>query len=67
MIATYLLAMTTSVDLTFEDKYKVGWAYILICSLNLLVNFSKLLKRIIYEAIPDLWKRYTTYKDKKFY
>jgi hypothetical protein len=54
MLAIYLLAMTTSVDLTPEDKYMVGWAYILICCSNLIINFSKLIKKIFYEAIPEL-------------
>ena len=67
MLATYLLAMTTSVDLTPEDKYKVGWAYIFICCLNLIVNFSKLFKKFLYEAIPGLWKQHKSKKEKKFY
>ena len=62
MQATYFLAMTTSPELTVDDKYSVGWVYIMIIILNMFFNFQKLIIKMIYEAIPDL---YQDYKKKK--
>ena len=53
--------------MTPDDKYNVGWAYILIICVNIFINFSKILNKIIYEAIPDLYRKYKKRKDQKWY
>ena len=67
MQVTYCLAMTTSPYLSAEDKYLVGWVYIFIVCINVLVNFSKIIKKMVYEAIPDMYRRYKKNKDAKWY
>ena len=67
MQVTYCLAMTTSPYLTPEDKYLVGWVYIFIVCLNILVNFSKIIKKMAYEAIPDVYRGCKKKQDSRWY
>lgn len=60
--ATYFLAMTNSPQLTYDDKYTVDWLYIFIIILCILINFYKIMLKIGYEAIPEI---YMKHKDKK--
>ena len=67
MQVTYFLAMTTSPYLSPDDKYLTGWVYIFIVCLNVLVNFSKIIKKMAFVAIPDMYRRYKKKQDKKWY
>lgn len=67
MQVTYCLAMTTSPYLSPEDKYLVGWVYIFIVCLNVLFNFSKIINKMAFEAIPDIYRKYKKRQDSKWY
>ena len=64
MMVTYALAMTTSPFLTAESKYEVGWMYIFICVTNLLFNFAKISKKMVFEAIPQIYRDYKKKQEK---
>ena len=56
MLVLYCYAMTTSTQLTGEDRYSFGWVYVLIASFGPLINFGLILEKLAFEVLPQLYR-----------
>lgn len=65
MMVSYVLMWLTDDEMLPDDRDKIGWLYISICSFNLLVNGLKVAKKLTMETIPEIYGKYKIIMNKR--